>query len=303
MERSTNIVQHKNMKTSALKEYFKTLSELNNSFTHYSLIWNQFTIDYAKIILDNPDTLTEKQFPTNPYNEQHNIKLKELEAEHTKTNDTLIKGIFLLIYTHFEAYLKDTLIFANKVDNSIESLESKLENTDNDFILLNKVFNRIGIDQSKFKPDSSLTLDYIRLKRNRLIHNNAENISKSLNNLIKLNGSNLNSHWKNILKSNLQGVDFSLKENANEISFHIIIDIINIFREISSEIDRLVIEKLTVTQIAENVIIPAFINSQAKKNNNRKVERIITKFNNYCRVEFGLNVTDDILNLFKSSIA
>jgi len=290
------------MKTEELREYYRILSELNNSFTHYSLVWNQFSIDYAEILEKKPDKLTKEYFEKNPYKEKHNIKFRELEAEHKKTHDTLIKGIFLLIYTYFESYLKELLVFANKVDNTIEPLESKLDYSD-DYLLIDKVFNRIGIDKSEFKNLFFLTLDYFRLKRNRLIHSNVDNISKSLNYIIKNHGNELNNFWNNILPSNLQGLDFMDKENANELTFSIIIDTINLFRGISAEIDKLVINKLTIEQITIKVVIPAFKEIQGKKINGIESERLKFKFKRFCKTNFGLEINDDILELFKSSIA
>lgn len=291
------------MKTTELRKYYRILSELNNSFTHYSLVWNQFSIDYAEILTKRPEILTKDYFENNSFKRKHNIKLGELEAEHNKTHDTLIKGIFLLIYTHFESYLKELLIFSNKVDDSIVPLESKLENIEDDSLLIDKVFNRIHIEKNNFDNTVSLTLDYLRLKRNRLIHSNAENISKSLNTIVKNQGADLNNYWNSNLPSKLQDLDFSEKENANELSFNIIIDIINIFRGISSEIDRIVINKLTTVRIAEKIIIPAFKDMQGKKINGLTLERLEKKFKRFCVSDFALTVSDNIMDLFKRSIA
>ncbi len=193
------------MKTAELREYYRILSDLNNSFTHYSLVWNQFSIDYKQMFEEKPDTLTKDYFNNNPYKRKHNIRFRELENEHSKTNKTLIKGIFLLIYTHFESYLKQILLFVHKVDSSILAIENKLEDVETDFSLIDKVFNRIGVSKNDLNPNLLLTLDYIRLKRNRLIHSNVQNISRSLNELIKNHGADLNNYWNNILPSKFQG--------------------------------------------------------------------------------------------------
>ncbi len=292
------------MKTVELRKYYNTLSELNNSFTHYSLVWNQFNLDYDEVLNKNPETLTKDYFINNPFKRKYNIKFKELEIEHDKTHTTLIKGIFLLIYTHFESYLKELLLFAQLIDDSIEPLESKIENPDiQDFLLIDKVFNRIGINKDSLKEETKITLDYIRLKRNRLIHSNADNISKSLNDIIKKDEDDLNNYWNNILPSKLQGIDFSSKENANILSFNIIIDIINIFRGVSAEIDNLIIESLTEVKIVEKLIIPEFKELQKRKINNIKQERILSKFKNFCEAKYALIINDNIQEILKSSIA
>jgi hypothetical protein len=239
----------------------------------------------------------------NPYKRKHNIRFRELENEHSKTNKTLIKGIFLLIYTHFESYLKQILLFVHKVDSSILAIEDKLEDVETDFSLIDKVFNRIGVSKNDLNPNLLLTLDYIRLKRNRLIHSNVQNISRSLNELIKNHGADLNNYWNNILPSKFQGINFKDKVNSNQLSFRIVIDIINVFRGISSEIDKSIIEKLSKIKITKKIVIPSFKEIQGKKINGLKIERLISKFKKYCDSDFALEVDDDILETFKSSIA
>jgi len=291
------------MKTIELKDFYITLSELNNSFTHYSLVWNQFGLDYAEMFINNPETLTKDFFEENPYKKKHNIKFGELEVEHKKTHETLIKGIFLLIYTHFEGYLKNLILFSTEVDSTIIPLENKVENGEEDIILIDKILNRIGINKNLINPEILLTLDYIRLKRNRLIHNNAENISKSLNDLIKQHGNGLNSYWNNLLPSKLQGIDFSDKQNANIMTFSCIIDTINIFRGISLEIDKLVTNKLTIIAVVEKIIIPKFVTLQHRKLKGIKFERLVSKYKKFCSSEFAIKVNDEMIELLKSSIA
>lgn len=288
------------MKTKELKNFHKVLSELNNSFTHYSFVWNQFSIDYSETLEKNPETLTKDYFDENPFKRKHNIKFGELGKEHSKTNESLIQGIFLLIYTHFESYLKDLLIFSQKVNDKIEPLESKLEGVEDDFVLVDKIFNRI--EPKNIESELMSTLDYIRLKRNRIIHSNSGNISNSLNKLIKSEGKSLNKYWNSKLPSELQGINFNDKENANELSFSVIIDTINIFRGVSKAIDKVVTDKLTKNSITEAEIIPKFKVAVRKKINGIKTERVVSKFVKYCQSEYSMTVDDEQIELLKCSI-
>lgn len=290
------------IKTKELREFYKTLSKLNNSFTHYSFVWKQFNIDYTETLHQNPETLTKDHFSDNPYRSKHNIKFKELEIEHSKTNESLVQGLFLLIYTHFEGYLKDVMDFSVRVNNDISPLDSKLEDVENDYLLLDKVFNRIGIDKTQLPSEILLSLDYIRLKRNRLIHSNAENISKSLNEIIKSKGIVLNEFWNSNMPSKLQGIDFNSKENANELTFSLIIDIINIFRRVSHEVDTLITIQLTENKILERIILPEFKIKQGKKIDGLKVEKVISKFKKYSESNYALKVNDEQIEILKCSI-
>lgn len=283
-----------------LKNFHKVLSELNNSFTHYSFVWNQFSLDYSEILEKNPKTLTKDYFDTNPFKRKHNIRFGELSVEHSKTNEFLIQGIFLLIYTHFESYLKDLLVFSKKINEDIEPLELKLEGVENDFLLVNKIFNRIK--PNNIEPELVTTLNYIRLKRNRLIHSNSESISNSLNKLIKSEGKALNKYWNLKLPSELQGINFSDKENADQLAFRVIIDVINIFRGISNAIDKVVTDKLTKNSIVELEIIPKFKVAIRKKINGIKTERVVSKFVKYCQSEYSITVDEGQIELLKRSI-
>jgi hypothetical protein len=291
------------MKTREIREFYKTLSELNNSFTHYSLVWLQFNIDYCDTIQRDPEILTKDYFASNPFKKTHNIRLKELGKEHEKTNKTLIQGIFLLIYSHFESYLKEVLDFSRRVNDTIRSFEEKLLDIENDSMLIDKVFNRLSIDKFDVGSEMIVTLDYFRLKRNRLTHQNSESISRNLRDLITSKGKILNDYWDSILPSGRQEIDFVSKESSDLLTFNIIIDTINIFRLISKKIDNIIIQKLTEKEILEKYIIPEFLRN--KKNNylNLPIERLGSKFARFCETNYSLIPDEEIIESLKGSIA
>jgi len=289
------------MKTRELRHFYQELSELNNSFTHYSFVWNQFSLDYLDTIKTKSEVLTKDFFNTNPYKNKHNIRLIDLDKEHAKTNTTLIQGIFLLIYSHYESYLKGILDFSQQISEDIKSFESKLEDVESDSVLLDKVLNRLSIDKGDFIPELLNTLDYMRLKRNRLTHKNSENISKTLNHIIKSVGEHLNKFWDANLPSQRQGVDFINKENANTLNFNIVVDTLNIFRKLTADIDSKIIDKLTFEKITVKYIIPEFLDKHHIKHLN--LERKISKFKRYCEAEFSFKVSNNIIEILKSSIA
>lgn len=280
------------MKSKELREFLINLSELNNSFTHYSFVWNQFDLDYAKLTKDEPEELTQNKFQSNPYSEKHNIKLDKLEAEHEKTNKTLIEGIYLLTFSYYESYLKSINDFAIEIDEDIIKIDEKIQSEEDDYLIIDKVINRIKIDKEKISNDELLTLDYLRLRRNRITHRNSENISNSLNDFIKANGSQLNTYWTKKLRAGLQEIDFSSKSKITEINFDFVIDTINILRFIMEKIDTLVLEKLGVENIIDKKIIPQFLSIQGKKLNGLKEERIIRKFKSYCNSEYSIKSND-----------
>ncbi len=273
------------MKTRQLKILLKELSELNNSFTHYFFVWTQFSLGYSQVIVDNNNKLTSDIFKENSFSKKHNIELSNLSVEHTKTNETLLNGIFTLIYSSFENYLTEIYWVTKKIDNSLSELnEGKFENDD---VLVLKVLNRLKINQENLEERHILTLDYIRLKRNRLIHQSSSNISRSLREIINKNGTELNTFWNDILPKQLQGLDFSDNNNANQITYNILIDTLNIFRVISIYIDNIILKSFSQSEFLAKEVFVEFKRINRYKKFNLTDERNIRKFLGFCKIEYS----------------
>lgn len=278
------------MKTRQLKILLQELSDLNNSFTHYFFVWTQFSLDYSQTISENKHKLTSNIFKDNEFSKKHNIELSKLSGEHKKTNETLLNGIFTLIYSSFENYLTDIYSLAKKIDNSLLELnEGKFENDD---ILVLKVLNRLNIDQKNLDEKYLQTLDYIRFKRNRLIHQSSTNISRSLREIINKNGTELNAFWNNILPKFLQGIDFSNNENANQITYNILIDALNIFRGISNYLDKMILKSFNLQEFLRKEMFVEFKSINGYKNFDLTNERNKRKFLGFCKTEYGFKPTE-----------
>ncbi len=278
------------MKSRQLKILLQELSDLNNSFTHYFFVWTQFSLDYSQAISDNKNKLTSDIFKENAFSKKHNIELSKLSDEHNKTNETLLNGIFTLIYSSFENYLTDIYSVAKKIDNSLPELnEGKFENDD---ILVLKVLNRLNIKQEDIEEKYLQTLDYIRLKRNRLIHQSSTSISRSLREIINKNGTELNAFWNNILPKLLQGIDFSNNENANQITYNILIDALNIFRGISNYLDNMILKNFNLQEFLIKEVFVEFKSINGYKNFTLTDARNKRKFLGFCKTEYGFEPTE-----------
>lgn len=279
------------MKTRQLKILLQELSDLNNSFTHYFFVWSQFELDYADAITDKSEKLTSDIFQNNIFSKKHNIHLSKLSKEHFKTNETLLNGIFTIIYTKFENYLTDIYTLSKKIDNSLPELnEGKFENDD---ILIFRVFNRLKINLAKFEPNYLLTFNYFRLKRNRLIHQSSANISRSLRDIINKNGNELNVFWNKTLPKQLQGIDFSNNDNANQITYNILIDTLNMFRGISNHIDPIVLESFNQDEFLSKEVFTEFKSINGFKNFSLNDKRNKRKFIGFCKMEYGFEPIEE----------
>lgn len=281
------------MKTKQLGILLQELSNLNNSFTHYFFVWTQFGLDYKHVIASERANLTSTTFPANHFSKKHNIELAKLDEEHVKTNNTLLNGIFTLIYSSFENYLNDIYSLAKNIDSSLPELnEGKFENDD---ILILKVFNRLKINQEKVESKYLMTLDYIRLKRNRLIHQSSSNISRSLRDIINKKGAGLNAFWNEILPKALQGIDFMNNENANKITYNILIDTLNIIRGIANYIDKLVLDTFQQSEFLIKEVLVEFRRINGYNKYSLADDRNKRKFLGFCKFEYGFEPNDNDL--------
>ncbi len=280
------------MKSKELRTFLANISSLNNSFTHYTFVWNQFSIDYESQIKQNPEKLTEDLFAKNPFAEKHNIKLSKLDEEHEKTHRTLLEGIYLLTFSYYESYLKEIVSFVKSIDETTKNLDEKLEDLEDDYLLIDKVINRTNVDKSKVNNLTLKTLDYLRLKRNRLIHRNSEEISHSLSEIIKEDGIKLNKYWKKELRAGLQEIDFSSKDKANEINFNFIIDSINILRFIIQNLDFEIMKVLKTDKIVTVILIPKFKKQFEKEIKRLSEKRLLKKFKSYSKSQYSVIIDD-----------
>ena len=278
------------MKTRQLRVLFQELSNLNNSFTHYFFVWTQFNLENTKIIAEHKSKLTSEVFKANDFAKKHNIELDKLNEEHSKTNATLLNGIFTLISSSFENYLIDIYSLAKNLDDSLPELnEGKFENDD---VLIRKVINRLRINQDELDKNFLLTLDYLRLKRNRLIHQSSSNISRSLRGIINKSGQELNSFWNDRLPKKAQGIDFESDENANMITFNILIDALNIIRDIANLIDKLILKSFKLSQFLVKEVFVEFKAARRVKNYNLLDKKNRIKFLGFCKTQYAFEPSE-----------
>ncbi|PNW25759.1 hypothetical protein [Formosa algae] len=109
--------------------------------------------------------------------------------------------------------------------------------------------------------------------------------------------------WNEHLPSSLQGIDFTDKENFTEITFSIVIDTINTLRRIALEINDIIIKSLSKESILNKVVILEFQKMHKGKINGLEIERKVSKFRAFCKSEFGMELDDNDIGIYKSSIA
>lgn len=267
------------MRSEYLTNFRKGISELNNCFSHYIFVWEQFYIDNQNIVEMNINEFTKSIYKENTNSEQFYVRLDHLIKSKNNTYNFILNSLFILSYTQFEIYIRTFFQYIEKSDPVLLK-SSNIDKIPDDF------FNNLNIDISKiFTKEEILTFEYIRLRRNREIHNNGSSDGK-LGQLIKNNGRTLNEYWIAKLNKESLGIDFK-SENTSKFDKGEIFDLMNILRYLSEKIDE-----ITCNYLGRNSIIGYLLN-EFKTNNQTKFimwgdKKTKDKFLNFCRIKFDL---------------
>ena len=214
-----------------------------------------------------------------------------MDSSHNDTQNLILKSIYQLAYGYFENYLIRLHQFGQSLNDEVLDLQQKLEAEDiEDKKIFEKFFNRLGIDIEKsFEPLEIKTLDYIRLRRNRITHR-ATTAQGLLLDIVNNHGNKLNEHWDERLKNKRYKIDFSRK-TVDDFDKLELFDFLNIYRKFAAKIDQLFINKIGQLTLT-NYILDEFLSANDKSIKGFKDDRKKAKFKMYCKVEFGYNISD-----------
>lgn len=277
------------MRSPYLSTFRNQLSELNNRLSHYIFVWEQFSIDNAEILVKNNNSQTTTVYPGNKFAPQYDVKLGKLENSHDETSVFILRSLFILLYTEFEVYMRDLYELARKADSSLPHLGVKERVPD-------KIFEHLNMDMNTvFEQKEIWTLEYFRLRRNRIVHSGGQSKGE-LAETIKNKGNALQKYWQTRLSKGLFGLNFQ-SEDTNQFIKEEIFDFINIWRILTSKIDKLVCERITKEKITAHLYI--------EFTTNRKIElkrwgvvKTRSKFLGYANMEFGLGLSEEDVDQF-----
>lgn len=94
------------------------------------------------------------------------------------------------------------------------------------------------------------------------------------------------------MPKNLQGINFANNENANQITYNILIDALNIFRGISNYLDIIIFKSFNLQEFLIKEVFVEFKNINGYKNFSLTDERNKRKFLGFCKTEYGFKPTE-----------
>ena len=140
-------------------------------------------------------------------------------------------------------------------------------------------------------------MNYIRLRRNRIVHQSVGTQGKILG-IINNNGTDLNKYWDKHLHKGRYCIDFKRKDKEIDYFERLeLFDLLFIIRQLASKIDSVVLNNLDRQKILE-YIYQKFEEDNFKNIKNHRIDRIKNKFIKYCKVEYGFDIQDGDLNNF-----
>lgn len=287
------------MRTQEIKEFESHLSMLNRSYSHYLFVWDQFSIDQADNIDRFGMKLTTEFYSKNTSSKQFNVGLFSLTASHIDAEQLILKSIYLLAYGYFDDYLIQLHKYLQSFDLEIKDLQQRIEEgslDNNDQIVFDKLLNRLGgATHNHFDEQEILTLDYMRLRRNRIVHRSTT-VQGAILTLISQHGAKLNLYWDSHLSKGRYKIDFTRKI-IEEFERHELFDLINILRKIAWKVDSLATEKIGRSNLISR-IFSIFVESKIAEWSGLSESRKQRMFAAFCKSTFGIAATDeDYVNL------
>jgi len=269
------------MRSNELSSFQKKISELNKHYSHFLFISEQFIIDHQSLFENKPELYTSEVeiFNKNRFSKQFNSQLKELIGETEETKSFILRSLFLLSYFQFEVYLREIYNFARKYIASLPELLGKTS-------ILNQV--KQNLELKKINELELVTLDYINLRRNALVHRDPSRAyQRAIADSIKTNGKKLNKYWKSS-SLEIQSLDFTKKEIENFDSLEVI-DILNILRRSAEQVDSFVL-----SEIGQDNLIKYLIEEFEKKYDKPiDQKKLVKKFKHFARIFLGAIMEDE----------
>lgn len=234
------------MRTEEFLDFDTKLSTINRNFAHGLFLSEQFLVDNDELIKSEPETLTSDIFKSNRYRTKFNYKLKNIPNEIIDYQKAAFESFFVFMYSTYELYTENLFHFVGKV------LGRTLRKIRNASYLDSIFINHGTLLSSHLNQEDIDTLDYIRLRRNCLVHADGKP-SSGLITLITTKGSNLNTYWKTT-KIKLNVIDFS-STKIEEFNEREIIDTIMLLRDIVRRIDYAVLSLLNKEDLIDFILI------------------------------------------------
>lgn len=274
-----------------LKDFQKSLSDINKYLSYYVFISSQFLQQNAAKIESNPTKMTTEIFVDNQLSRQFDVKLNLLESHTLETNKFVFDSLFLYCCFELDNYFKETykniqsvqrfFIENGKVLGYFPEQIKELNTSE----YLDQIIKNLGIStDNSFSENDKLTFDYFRLRRNTIAHRNIEaRYNGKMKDHIEKHGKTLNHYWQ-ISATVIRHLDFTSK-NLQFENKDFIVDVINILRDTTPKLEEKVILRITDEEWVEYLF--AQFKKDVKADNIKVIDKFIKSFNKFTIIKLN----------------
>lgn len=226
------------MRSQQLLNFDSALSNLNKLLS-FVLFEQDVVQDFFKnMILKHDDSCRVGDVYDSKHSSQFNVELLDFEDEQCQSLKMLFSNIFVMMYTHFDTYIKDLISFAKECNPSLGS-DDTLGTGVAGRGFLKKFEDWINLPTCSFVVQQEFwTLSYFRARRNAIVHRYAESDAKGeYSKFRKDKGGLLNNFWKNHELIKVK-IDFRNNNSPYIFSAQDMVDSFVLLRRIAEKIDK-----------------------------------------------------------------
>ncbi len=271
------------MKTALLGKYIDRLAALNDQLCFFQFNRNELNKRLIDFGPNARSLYTPDVFAQNPMASRINVTLDDLPTFQT-LNQTFTFGAY--ISTSYEVvshYIQDSLELLNVINPSTFQLIQDRQ-------LEEKYFLTLASSGCTAVPREVIdTIKYIRQRRNHFTHLN-DSLSNEISNLITNSGTALNAYWSTAVSDlDFTSMDILTFEEDETI------DILKLLRIIVQTLDSNLASNFSDTGVATFLANREFAPKPQRLNKDIVGQRI-KKIKNLSNTEFGINLSDNVID-------
>lgn len=287
------------MRTEEYRDFDTQLSTINRNFSHGLFLSEQFLIDNDQLIETNPETLTKDIYLKNQYRKNFNFRLKCISDEIKKYQKSSFMSFYIFLQSAFELYIDSLYSTVNQILYDRLGKPKNIQNRSKQEGTLQAICEGLNIRLTDILDQEELdTLDYLRLKRNCIVHADGKPSDQLMNVLTK--GQQLNAYWEvkrdKDKRTMLTALNFSSDE-INQFDVKEIIETIIVLRDIAKKVDQSVLSFLNKEDII-SYILQDFKQQFAKSIIDMPRREIERRFAYFAKIRFCIEKKEIQLDKF-----
>lgn len=239
------------MRTEGLTHLRKRLSTLNNGYCQSLFLAEQFSIDHGPRLADRVGQFTGKAFETNRYAKSFNFDCSQVATRITEFNQIAFASFFVFMYSAFELYLEELVPLVETITANTSAI-IQAHGTSTTEWRINVLFDLLGSSSHKcMRREESETIEYLKLRRNSLIHADGE-VSRKLRKLNESSGERLSKYWQAEIPK-LNTIDFSA-QTPRQFKDREVVDVHRVIVELAVRIDDRTLCLIGINKLIEFIL-------------------------------------------------